>query len=453
MKFDTIKDELLALADTGVKYAKDKGADQAEIYISSNNQMTLQNQSGMINARNGLNEGVGIRVSLDNKLGFAAMSGLTDESIKNAITEALTVARNVQQENEGFESFATKNQSGKDGIIDDDIITLSTEDAVKYANTVFLEAKDFDKRVIAPSAHLQTFYGGYAIANSEGVSSASKYTAFVLYSTVTAAENGKRKSAYQIEVQRAIPKIAGIGKKAAEKAVDLLTSKPLDYNGKLPTLWNPTIMSNYWQMAFIHSINGRQVVEKNSYFMDKLGDKVGIDDLTIVDDGQLKEGINTNAIDEEGVPRSSTPIIEDGVLRSFLYDTYYGRLGKAESTGNASRSSGYESTPNISPTTLVVQKGDKTFDELVTNIDKGIYIMDNVMGLGHSNLISGDFSIVATSSYLIEDGEIKHPLESLTIAGNLYKSLKNIQAMGSDIELFQSVKTPSVVFEGFTVNG
>ncbi|MHA1555657.1 MAG: TldD/PmbA family protein [Candidatus Heimdallarchaeota archaeon] len=453
MKFDTLKDDLLAHADTGLKYAKSQGAEQAEIYVNSMHNININNQSGMIEAKDGLNEGIGVRVAIGKRLGFAAMSGLTDDALKHAVSEALSVAKSVKQENEGFESFISKGKVGKDGLLDSKIVDMSTEEIVQSANAIYQEAKDFDKRVISPSAQVQSFYGGHAVVNSEGVSGASQATVFVIVTFTTAAEGAKRKSAFDFKVTREVPEFENIGADAAEKAVKLLDSKPMGHKGVIPTLWNPNVMSGFWQMSLAQSINGRQVVEKNSYFMDKLGDKVGIDKLSITDDGQLPEGLNTTAIDHEGAARQTTPIIEDGVLRSFLYDSYYGRLGKVKSTGNADRGQGYESTPNISSSTVVINPGTKSFDKMVSGIDKGVYVMDSVMGMGHSNLISGDFSVVATSAYLIEKGEISHPLEPITIAGNLYKSFKDIQTIGSDSKLLQAVKTPSILFDGFTVVG
>jgi len=453
MKFDTITSDLQSLADDGIKYAKKLGAEQAEIYVSSHQQTNVRNQSGMIDAKDGSNDGIGVRVAIGKKLGFAATSGLTKESVEHAIKEALSVVKSVKEDNVGFETFAPKLKPGKDGIIDDAIVALTSEDIVKNANDIFLDAKNFDERIIGPYAQCQAIYGGHAVANTEGVSAASKITALVLVTSVTAAEGDNRKTAFDFVVSRSIPEFATLGSSAAEKAIKLLDSKPLGFTGVLPTIWNQNVMSGYWNMSLASSVNGRQVVEKNSYFMDKLGDKVGIDKLCITDDGQLPEGLDTSSIDEEGVPRQSTPIIENGVLRSFLYDSYYGRLGKAESTGNASRGQGYESTPNISTTTIVIKPGTKDFDKMISGIDKGVYVMDNVMGLGHSNLISGDFSVVATSAYYIENGEIKHPLDSINIAGNLYKSYKDILEIGSNSKLLQNVKTPSVVFDGFTVVG
>ena len=453
MNFDTISDDLMALGETGLKYAKSKGAEQSEIYVSSIHNININNQAGMIEAKDGLNEGIGVRVSLNNKIGFAAMSGLTDEALKHAVNEAISVAKSVKQVNKDFKGFIGKQKLGKDGILDSNIVSMTTEEIVKNTNEIFMEAKEYDQRIVSPSAQTQTFYGSFAVANSEGMIGSSKFTVFVIVTSTTAADGQKRKSAFDFKVTRTIPEFSGIGTNAAEKAIKLLDSKPLGHTGILPTLWNPNVMSNYWQISLIQSINGRQVVEKNSYFMDKLGDKIGIDKLSITDDGQLPDGLNTGAIDDEGAPRQTTPIIKDGVLHSFLYDSYYGHLGKAKSTGNASRAQSYESTPNIAPTTVVIESGAKDFDKIVSGIDKGIYVMDSVMGLGHSNLISGDFSVVATSAYLIDKGEITYPLEPIQIAGNLYKSYKDILEIGSDSKLLQSVKTPSVLFDGFTVVG
>ena len=108
MNFDTLKDDLLALADSGLKFAKNKGAEQAEIYVSSAKNININNKSGMIEAKDGLNEGVGVRVAIGKRLGFAAMSGLTDESVKSAVQEALSVAKTIKEDNAGFESFIPK---------------------------------------------------------------------------------------------------------------------------------------------------------------------------------------------------------------------------------------------------------------------------------------------------------------------------------------------------------
>ncbi|MCE7745921.1 MAG: hypothetical protein GPJ52_12385, partial [Candidatus Heimdallarchaeota archaeon] len=312
MSFDTLKDDLLSLTDSGLKYAKSKGAEQAEIFVSSQKSINVTNQSGMINAIDGRNEGIGVRIAQGKRLGFAAMSSLTEKALKYAINEALSVAKSVKQDNEGFEKFTDKMKPAKDGIIDPKIVSLSTEDIVNNTNKSFKESQEFDPRIISATAQTTSTYGGYAIANSEGTAGSTSYTAYILVNFVTAMEGQQRKSAFDFSVTRNVPEDKNIGKNCSEKAIKLLDSKPLGFIGVLPTVWNQIVMSSYWQTSLANSVNGRQVVEKNSYFMDKLGDKVGIQDLTITDDGQLPDGLNTSEIDYEGVPRQTTNIIEKG---------------------------------------------------------------------------------------------------------------------------------------------
>ena len=107
----------------------------------------------------------------------------------------------------------------------------------------------------------------------------------------------------------------------------------------------------------------------------------------------------------------------------------------------------------ISPTTISVVPGTKDLDDLASEIDTGILISDNLLGMGHSNVISGDFSIVAPNSYKIEKGEITTPIEPVLVAGNLYKAFNQITNLGNDPKLTPYGKIPSIAFEGFTVSG
>ena len=161
------------------------------------------------------------------------------------------------------------------------------------------------------------------------------------------------------------------------------------------------------------------------------------------------------AIDEEGYPRQTTTLIESGVLKSFIFNNYYSKIFEAENTGNANRGGpqSYESTPNVSPTTIAVDTGSKDLQALAEEIGNGVLITDFLMGMGHSNVVSGDFSIVAPSSFRVENGEILGPIEAVTVAGNLYKAFKQIISLGNETELTFIGKVPSISFDGFTVSG
>ncbi len=147
--------------------------------------------------------------------------------------------------------------------------------------------------------------------------------------------------------------------------------------------------------------------------------------------------------------------MRDGILKHFLFNDYYSKIFGTESTANASRGGqGFTSTPQIGVSTLIVPEGSKTVDSAISEIDEGVFMQDYVMGLDHSDAISGDFSAVSPQSLHIKNGEIVGSLEPVTIAGNFYKGLNQIRHLCSDPILTPwNIKIPTLIFDEFTVSG
>jgi PmbA protein len=193
---------------------------------------------------------------------------------------------------------------------------------------------------------------------------------------------------------------------------------------------------------------------------DKIGDRIANPDLTIIDDGKKPAGLLTNACDAEGLPQRKNILIENGILKLFLFDSYYGRIFGTDPTANCarvldafSRGIPYEIAPRIAPMNIEVKKGKKTEEEMIASIDgRGVLIREFPLGISHSSVATGDFSAVANTAFLIENGEISHPLKSVTVAGNFYTGFKNLMEIGSNNELtFLNIETPSLSFDGFSV--
>jgi len=200
------------------------------------------------------------------------------------------------------------------------------------------------------------------------------------------------------------------------------------------------------------------VVEGLSPLADKIGDELAHPDLTIIDDGVDPTFLNTTAYDAEGTRSQRNPIIEKGVLKNFIFDSYYGNIFGAETTGNCQRSGStlsYEQTPSIGTDTLDVKPGTKTEQELLEAVEgPAVYIQDMPMGIMHSNVASGEFSIKCTNVYLVKDGEKVTPLEAVTVGGSFYEGLKNLKAISRKIRRTPfGVNAPSVLIEGFSVVG
>ncbi len=449
------KSDLLARVDRGLKIGTNLGATSLELYISRTHSLNIAMKSGMIDATQGGVIGVGCRALIGKKIGFASASGITDSTVNFVIQSAIDVAKTLPEEDARWDSFVQTPETGKEGIIDTTVLEITPEEVVNAANNVYREAKAYDARVKSVDGEVYVSYGAFAIGNTEGVVKASSTTEGFGYAYTTVGENDKSKTGFDYVMGRGVPEMEGIGTSSAEKAIKLLESVPINHTGELNVVFNNLAAGMVIQTALSSSINGKSIVEGRSAFRDRVGDQVGVPYLTIYDDGQIPEDPAMHKIDHEGFPRRTTPIIEQGVLKNFIFDQYYSKIFETESTGNASRGTpqSYESLPTVSPTTISVVPGSKNLDELAAEIENGLLASDFLMGVGHANLISGDFSIVAPSCHKIKNGEITHPIDPVTIAGNFYQAFAQICALGNETELTFFGKIPSIAFEGFTVSG
>ena len=199
------------------------------------------------------------------------------------------------------------------------------------------------------------------------------------------------------------------------------------------------------------NIFSAEAVQKNiSKLKGKLNEPVASSIVTLVDDPFLKDGLANSSFDDEGVPTSYKEIIQDGILKTYLYNLKTAYKDGVSSTGNGVKGS-YKGTVGISSFNLYIKPSDKSFDKMIENIKEGIFITD-FAGL-HSglNTISGDFSLAGEGFY-IKDGKIDRPLNQITISGNFFELLKNIKDIANDIKFsFSSVGSPSIMVEGLKV--
>jgi PmbA protein len=230
----------------------------------------------------------------------------------------------------------------------------------------------------------------------------------------------------------------------------------------MPTLWMPRAAASYIYSSLGQSVVGYNVVEGLSPLANRLDDEIAVTQLTVFDNGQDPQGIATEAIDAEGHPQGRTALIDNGYLRNILFDTYYGRIAGKSSTGNCGRAGGpfggtipYEQPPKISTKNLEVVPGSKTEEELMTSIDgQALLITDTPIGIFHSDVSTGEFSVVANSVFLIENGEKKTPLQPLSVAGSFYKGYEQLRGIGNNMEMTSLfVKAPSLLIDGFSVTG
>ena len=464
MNFDDIKDELLSVTDTGLKYAKTlDSSSEFEVYVYYQNKTKAQISQGIVTAKSGAVAGTAVRAAQGKQIGFAVASGVSEDRIKLAAAEALSIIQSVKVEDDRFQGFADPKGSGKEGVYHDDILSIGTDALIKSCESVIKEATEVDEKVKVVEAEAEAIWGGYAVGNTRGILEATRGCSNNIECNAQAIENEERKGSYDFDIARdRLYNAEGVGKKAAENAVGMLGAKKLDLTTKMPTIWTPLPAALYVLSSLAQSAVGRPVVDRVSPLCDRLGDTIASKDLTIIDDGQNPKAIGTQAIDAEGLPQRTNPIIENGVLKNFLFDSYFGRAMGLESTGNCSRGSGvfggetpYEARPSAATMWLEVDAGKKSLEDIISSIDgKAILVRDFPLGIFHSSVATGEFSCVAGSSYLVENGELKGSVEPVSIAGNYYEGFKNLLEIGSDKETIPyGISLPTLLMDGFSVVG
>lgn len=288
-----------------------------------------------------------------------------------------------------------------------------------------------------------------AYANSAGFAGSYERAGHSIVSSPIAGENGEMQTDYWFAVARRRSELESpeaVGRRAAERALAQLGGRRIA-TCEVPVIFDPpTARGILGNLAAC--VSGYSVYRQSSFLAEKLGERIASDAVTIIDDGRLPGGLGSKPFDGEGLPTGRKTVVENGVLKSFLLDHYSGRKLGLASTGNASRSAG--SAPGVAPTNLWIEPGTQTLDELVQTMGRGL-LVTKLFGHGF-NPVTGDFSRGAAGVW-IENGEAVHPVEEITVAGNLADMLADIDAVGSDLLWMGSVAAPSLRVSRMTVAG
>ena len=328
MNFDTIKDDLLSIADSGLKYANNKAPDaEIEIFISQSQIADINLDGGSASARDSLQTGLGVRVFNNKRKSFASTSGIDTENIHAVIDDAINISNKISFVDNRFVSLAPNRLPAKEGILDPEILTIDSKTLGKEAFDMVKVCKDYNEKIISVTGTRTAIFGANGIVNSNGVNAASRITASIGVIYAIAKEGSKHKTSIGFDLSRKKDlNLEEASLKASKETIDLLNSKPLGISEIMPVIWDNLSAGMYFGTTFGSAITGGAVVEGQSYFADKIGDDISIRNLEVVDNGQLPEGLSTSAIDDEGVPKQKTSIISNGVLKSFISDTYYSNI-------------------------------------------------------------------------------------------------------------------------------
>jgi len=454
------KREYEDLAQYAVDQARKSGADAAEAFITDSQNVEIRVSNRNIESMNASSEaGIGIRILKDQKMISGSSNELLKSSIKNMVSDLMMKVPfhthdkfNVIYGKEyGFLEGAWSSYT--DFISYDPKVTeVPVQEKIKRALT--LEAAGLNHSPKVKGAMVVVYSDKASVvylANSNGVSGSFPASGCGGSAQFLAAEGSDHQSGskFQAAVKYDDFDPVKVGQEAAENAVKMLGARPIK-SCEVPMVVSPDVAVNL--LGYIVGMLSADPVQKGkSLFAGKMGENVAAGLVTLIDDGKLKGGLATSPVDGEGVPRQTTPLIVDGVLKTYLYDCYNAKKGKTKSTGNRSRSS-YQSFGGIGSTNLYLKPGNVMPGEIVAGIKDGFYLTVAFGLHAGINDVTGDFSI-PVAGFKIENGQTTFPIRGVTIGGNLFDFLKSIDKIGDDLTWFQSTGCPTFSVENIKIGG
>jgi PmbA protein len=414
-----------------------EGATEAELYYSTGKVVNVETQRGNVGfAEESVSDGIGIRVIAGGALGYSSSNDPKkyEEAVRTAI--ACAKARGKDPFLKGLPK--PRPYRSVSGIYDLRLAGLALDACIDTTDAMVSEAKK-DKDVSVTFGKFSSQSSETVILNTNGIDATERETAAYGYIDVILKRGDQVATAYDYDVSRALDTdFSKIGARASELARSSLDAVSIE-SQSCDVLLGPQAISDVLEGTLLFAINAENVQKNRSGFADKIGKKVAADGLTMIDDGLLEGGLGTSSFDDEGVPTRRTTIIEDGVLSTFIYDSYTAGKANRESTGNATRGT-YMLSPKVGPHNV---RFEYPRSDVVRETRRGVYV-NSIIGAHTANPITGDFSVECRNSFIVEGGEKTKPIKSLMISGNAFELLNKVSGMGKDDKKMGAFVVPTV---------
>ena len=379
-----------SIASQILKLTAQKGIKQAEVFGQTSKELTIEiARQEVENLKIAEEQGVGLRIIFENRLGYAYTADLKKESLQVLVEKALANSRLVEAET-AWNIAQPNDKYPQLDLFDLEIGQHSLEEKISLAQEVEQAALNYDSRIkqvekaVYQDADYQLFlYNSYGLEKNY-------HSAFCgLYSSVISRDQADAQTGFGMDFSLKYADLDPykVGREAGEKAVRMLGARTIS-SAKLPVVFEPYVMVGL--LGVLEAIfSGEAVLKGTSFLAGKVGEKVAGTAVNLIDHGALKGRLGSAPFDGEGMPTQKTSLIHNGELQGFLHNLYTARKSGTISTGNAVRS-GYKSTPEVGVTNFYLEPGKVSPEELLREISYGFYVTE-VMGLHTANPISGDF--------------------------------------------------------------
>ena len=447
MNFDSFQKLVTAYANT-------KNLTAFELYYSRSISQSFNSFGGEIeNVSHSSGEGVCFRCLKNGKMGYSSTELYTEDEAKRLVDDAISALEIIESDDEEFIFKGAENYAEPLKI---DKTMKKPSEHIKDALEIEKICKEKDARIYAvPYAMTTEGVGETRIINSYGLDLSDEGHMFGMMAQTTAVENEDVKSGFSVSFGRNYNDVSidKVCEEAVKTAVDSLGASAVP-SGKYKTVLSNLCMCDL--ISTFSSIFSAAAAQKGlSLLKDKEGEKIASDIVTLIDDPRCEKSCTYATFDAEGVPTKLKNVIENGVLKTLLHNLKTANKAGVESTGNAYKGS-YASKVSVAPFSLYIKEGEDDLDKILDYTQNGLYITD-LSGLhAGADSISGDFSLAA-SGFLIENGKKTKAVNSITLAGNFFALLKDIEKIGSDLRFSMpsggQFGSPCVVVKNLTVAG
>ncbi len=441
-RFSYSLDDLRSLVGDVLREAQARGATATDAQVSESFGQTVTVRKGEIETlEHNRDKEISVGCYVGKRHGYASTSDFSAQAIRDTVDKAVTIAR-----------FTAEDEAN--GLAEPELLArevrdldlyhpwdLSVDEAVEMARTSESAAFALDRRVTnseGASVSCQQFQ--YATANSNGFAAAMRSSRHYISCNIIAAEGDEMQRDDWYSTARAASDLASpaaIGDYAGRRALARLNGRKIKTT-KVPVIFEAPLAGGLIG-HFVSAVSGGSLYRKSSFLLDSLGKQIFAPIVTLREEPHLKRAMASSYYDEDGVATKPRRVIDKGVVEGYFLGVYSARkLGMrttASSGGNQN---------------LILEPGRDNLERLIRNVGKGLLVTE-LMGQG-INLVTGDYSRGA-AGYWIEGGEIRYPVQEVTIAGNLAQMYRNIAAIGSDVLVRGSRSCGSIVVDGMTVAG
>jgi PmbA protein len=446
--------DLRDLAADIVRRAMSGGATAAECVIREGDEFSTLVRLGQVETlKEAGSRSIGVRVFNGQRAASTHSSDFSPAGLDRMLKSALELSKITSEDPfAGLPDPALLGSlSGDLDLYSSDVYSLPGQERIAYARRAEKAALDSDPRIKnSEGGSFDAATGHKVFANSLGfIGEYRRSYCSVAAVPIAQDEKGAMQRDYWYSVARSLNRLESpehVGKIAAQRALRRLGARKVKTQ-HVPVIFDPMVATSIIEHIF-EGVNGDSVYRGASFLAGKLGQTIAATGVTVIDDGTIVGGFGTSPFDGEGVPTRRTVVVENGVLTSYLLNTYTAKKLGLQTTANASR--GLAGTPGIGPGNYFLQAGPRTPQQLIADVKEGLYVTE-FMGMG-VNLVTGDYSRGASGMW-ISNGELAYPVEEITVAGNLKDMFLNISEVASDLEFRGAIASPTIRIDGLTVGG